>query len=529
MPAPVPLQFAFQGGGAKIVALLAVAEVIQEFEHSKKIVVKRVAGTSAGAVVAALIAAGIRADVVMAELRGGAGRALIQEFDIPSKPEALFKLFRNKAIWNTAPLRDWLKKTFEDAKVVKVSDASKRVPLTITKTDLGSRGCVPAQEIEMIADALIDSCALPYLFRIWNPEKTATFVDGGISNNLPANYLSGPDTEHGELVVLSFAEAVTDRPDDFESFSLALLDSAISSHMGAVKEAHRNNLMEISTKIGTFDFAEALSDNFKAIYDNIKEWARKELQAKIDRIAEASLIAEKDPWSETNPTAVALLQSVGKAYTESLATSLLRYDSCRLVVYSNAGRPQNDPYRSTPDRAEFRFIFHSGEVPTYCIAAGFVQQSKETTFFSDSANCLVTAPDGKPVAFVKVPARIDAKGTRDLCLFFTPPLPPNSGPYTVRYDENGKNLMPDLFTTNKDEIGYFPQRPDGPVGRIELVLFVHKSVRVQLLPQDLARPGFKVAWQDVIDGTPLFPDVVGHCMAATKVDALWALDVIRLP
>ena len=51
------IQFAFQGGGAKLASLLAVAEYLQELEKRNEIVITRVAGTSAGAIVAVLLAA----------------------------------------------------------------------------------------------------------------------------------------------------------------------------------------------------------------------------------------------------------------------------------------------------------------------------------------------------------------------------------------------------------------------------------------------------------------------------------------
>jgi predicted acylesterase/phospholipase RssA len=527
MSKPIPLQFAFQGGGARIMALLAVAEAIQDYEQAGRIRITRVAGTSAGSIVASLISAGIRADVVSAELRGGTGAQLLKKFKLPSTWRAVFTLLRNKPVWDTGPLRGWLASTFKKNGVVKLGDASKRIPLIITKTDLGSRACVLAQESDMIADAIMDSCALPYLFRIWNSTKVSTFVDGGISNNLPAAYLVESDPKHGELVAISFADVVTEHPDSIKSFSLALLDSAMSSTLSLIKETHRSNLMEVSTKIQTFDFAEALSEDYIEQYNGIKAWAKQQLDAKIAQIKEASRIAIADPWKETNPTAVNLMSLIGEAYNKSLATSRLHYESCRLIVYSNSGRPDNDPFSKMPDRAQFRFVFHSGPEPTYCISAGLVGQSDESTFAADSANCVVTDHLGKRLKFIKIPARTDQTGTRELCLFFTPPLSPNSGPYTVSFEENGENLMADLFKKNEDTLGYHPQRPAGPVKKVELALFVHKDIRVSLQSKDLNRPGKPLDWETLFDGSPIFPDVKGHAMVAENVDSLWVLDVIR--
>ena len=52
------IQLAIQGGGAKICDLLAAAEVVQELVAAGELQVTRVAGTSAGAIVACMIGAG---------------------------------------------------------------------------------------------------------------------------------------------------------------------------------------------------------------------------------------------------------------------------------------------------------------------------------------------------------------------------------------------------------------------------------------------------------------------------------------
>jgi predicted acylesterase/phospholipase RssA len=51
------VQLAFQGGGAKFVSMLPVADALQDCERRGKVHIKAVAGTSAGAICASLIAA----------------------------------------------------------------------------------------------------------------------------------------------------------------------------------------------------------------------------------------------------------------------------------------------------------------------------------------------------------------------------------------------------------------------------------------------------------------------------------------
>jgi predicted acylesterase/phospholipase RssA len=53
---PVPLQVVFQGGGAKLCHLMAVCDVLKDYEASGRIRVTRAAGSSAGAIVAVMLA-----------------------------------------------------------------------------------------------------------------------------------------------------------------------------------------------------------------------------------------------------------------------------------------------------------------------------------------------------------------------------------------------------------------------------------------------------------------------------------------
>jgi predicted acylesterase/phospholipase RssA len=53
---PMNLQIAFQGGGARLALLIPVIEALQQLEKDKEINVTRIAGTSAGAIAAALLA-----------------------------------------------------------------------------------------------------------------------------------------------------------------------------------------------------------------------------------------------------------------------------------------------------------------------------------------------------------------------------------------------------------------------------------------------------------------------------------------
>lgn len=528
----IKLQFAFQGGGAKIAALLAVAEVIQEFAARGKIEITQVAGTSAGSIVAGFVAAGISAEVVMAELKGGRGEQLMTGLSIPHKMSAAYRLLvKKKTLWDSTPLREWLNAKFAQKKLVKIEDLTK-ISLLVTKTDLGSRATVLANPVEVIADALVDSCGLPYFFKIWS-EGNASMVDGGIANNLPAKLLTVADPAYGEMIAITFAEGATGHPNDFLSFSASLLDSAMSATMAMTKEMFKDSLIEVQTSLTTFDFHKAMSAEFDLEYACIKEKAARDLQAHLERISEAQRRAVTNPWKETNPTAVRLMRDVGELYYK-LRGGLLRYESCRLTVYTNAGRPTGDPHGSALDKVQFHLKIHTGAEPLHCMSVGLTEQSDESSFASETAKCVVTGPAGERPEFLQVAMkrRSDecSSGDRELCLFFTPPLPAKTGPYTIEFQEDGKDLMIDLFNKKQDALGFFPQRADGPVGRIELVLFAHKDINVVLKAEDPTRPGRDMEEVEIASLTPIphYPQMKAWGMAIDNAESDWNVVVHHL-
>lgn len=73
---PAPIQVVFQGGGAKLCLLMAVAEVLQQYQSAGRIEIKRVAGSSAGAIVAIMLASGKPIGTYKAELKTLASKYL---------------------------------------------------------------------------------------------------------------------------------------------------------------------------------------------------------------------------------------------------------------------------------------------------------------------------------------------------------------------------------------------------------------------------------------------------------------------
>src|SRR5712691_8887215 len=92
------LQLAIQGGGAKICTLLAAMEAVQSLEEEGILKVTGVAGTSAGAIVGCLFAAGIKMDEVRSRLQALTPDQLARLFPPPGL-NILTRLSWGRPLW----------------------------------------------------------------------------------------------------------------------------------------------------------------------------------------------------------------------------------------------------------------------------------------------------------------------------------------------------------------------------------------------------------------------------------------------
>ncbi|MGB0088414.1 NTE family protein [Planifilum fulgidum] len=187
----------FEGGGVKAVALVGALQVAEE----KGFGWKQLAGASAGAIIASLLAAGYRAEE-LAELmiREDFGQFLSKTWvhRIPYLGPAS-RLLVKKGLYSGRPLEQWIGKllekkgvrTFADLKDRKLriiaSDISRGALLVLPK-DLEEYG-YPAERLT-VARAVRMSCSIPYFFdpvKIWyRPSKRVSYiVDGGLLSNFP--------------------------------------------------------------------------------------------------------------------------------------------------------------------------------------------------------------------------------------------------------------------------------------------------------------------------------------------------------
>lgn len=220
MPNEKKVDLVLEGGGVKGIGLLGAVLRL----HDEGCTFERVAGTSAGAIVAALIVAFQRAGRDLHELEAVMRGCEYQKFcDGPWWQRATgpvgdgISLLVNKGMHTGDYLTDWLGPLFEKTGVTRFADVRlddpetslqeyQRYALVVHTSDLSRRVLVrlpwdygeygKVADDESIVDAVRASMSIPFFFRpvqFADNRGKVTWVDGGLLSNFPITVFDRTD------------------------------------------------------------------------------------------------------------------------------------------------------------------------------------------------------------------------------------------------------------------------------------------------------------------------------------------------
>lgn len=250
----------FEGGGVKGIALVAAVAAFEE----EKIGFHAVAGTSAGAIVAALIAAGFSAP----EMKDILIEKNFEDFKDPISTKPLwrwYKAYKKMGFYHGDAFRNWINGLLEK-KLNKVQPRMEDLPkpLTVYATNLfnrridwfkGPKGVVGERYLqEPIASAVRASMSIPGFFV---PHECAsnTFVDGGVLSNFPG-FAFEEDVKFHPLPVVGFRLDSGDHSGPVENSNQlisAIIDTVVSHNSN--NNLPETNIINLPTLgISTTDF-----------------------------------------------------------------------------------------------------------------------------------------------------------------------------------------------------------------------------------------------------------------------------------
>jgi hypothetical protein len=352
--------------------------------------------------------------------------------------------------------------------------------VTVISTNLRDRTSTPSKSGDFVIPALIDSAGLPYLLRKWGAGGSPVIVDGGVGDNLPATRL---DLQHSEdiPVCISFSPCVNQdaNPESFKKFTIALLDAAIDVS-ASQSAALVPKTFFIDTNLDTFDFKKAIASisdgEYSRIYSAAIIWFN-QLYDDVHTLAEQKAVAYSvmnlHPWQSESSVAQAVMAGVWSAVTGQFAHQLLRFHQMELRATLNC--LQTVP---RPDILTFTVEFEAGAEALYCywigVSDGVAGQLSKAPTWS-----IKDADTGAFVPHVRVPATApgpDDKYARYEVIFFTPALVEGKRYILVQIEE-GKNLLKDLVSLHKDELGVYSTRVLEKVGEVRLIVDIPDQIK----------------------------------------------------
>lgn len=503
MKTPLKIQLALQGGGAKIAGLLAAMEAVEKLCNTGRLQVTRIAGTSAGSIVACLFAAKIPLAEVKAYIRGGIGQDLVNYFGPPSFLNISRVGLMGSPLWKTDLLGKYLGDLFAKQNVTTIADLEKKAQMEVlvVAADLRDARKVVAPKESNIVNALLDSCGLPFCFRTWNRGDGPVVVDGGLCENLPITELRTND-EDGPIVAISFKPTPTKTPQNIAEFSMALLNTAISNSMNRARAVLPPDcIFEIDTPIGTFDFARAINEGLAASYDLVKLQSEQFFQTFITGRTKPQTVVQGDPWTENNPRAVDSMRRLGEMYFATYALETFKYLDCTLEVTAHGLR--SDTEVRLPDETRYSVVFQPLNRPIQCIsislmstAAGYL--GRTSWDLRDKEKNLIQS--------FSVPA-INEKSPfdRELIHFFKPALEPDKGPFRLVFKDEAMALFESFAQTGQDDLVLWPRRAEGNVNRIRIVLHVPKDFKKIYMVAKSDPVGRSMTSQEMADFGPACP------------------------
>lgn len=529
---PFPLQLALQGGGAKICTLIAAAEAIQTLQDQGVLQVTRVAGTSAGAIVGCLLAAGIKMEQVREHLRQIPPKKFAKLFPQPSSIRIWWSLLMQKQpLWGTTFIQEQLQYFFNQKKVLTLGDLKKAsgIETLIIAADLGeSRKVVYKEADQHIIPALLASTGIPFGFRVWGKGDNPVLVDGGICENLPSDELEQHETEYGPVVGISFDPVGGKNPSNLKDFSKALLDTAINNSMNRARmRLGDERVFSIATRISTFDFEQAFADGFGDHYEIIKRDAEVWFRKFVDtRTRQTTTIPDTSKiWEAQN---LSMMTSLGEVYERQCKVNKLNYLELSIIVKVNCLKDKDGhPERCPPDDVSYRIKFQTLTDSIYCHGIA-LSEADHATFINQTDFSIIRESDSQLIETLSIPIRNNADpSNRELLLFFLPSLPSESGPYILEVKDLVKDFMKPLRETGKDDIGIIPQRAKGLIGRIDLVLHLPKIFdQAKMVPKNGPSNGRLMTNSELLKYSPPFGfRAIGWTGTNLKPDTPFEADV----
>jgi predicted acylesterase/phospholipase RssA len=452
------VQVVFQGGGAKLPLLMAVAEGLQAYATAveataevearpKKIEITRVAGSSAGAIAAVMLASGKPIGTYKEAVKRLGKKHLdkMKRNNFIGMSQIIFgsSYFREKS------LEDFFNELFcAEPKSPQLVGDLRIKDSRLYFTDLYSLASRAAPQDDPIPKALAKSCRFPFAFVGYSSGDT--HVDGGLASNLPVDELKANESVLGSVIGVSFLSKFGDtNKSNLRSYTQQIFSAAIQSSVARSELAiGKKNVFPIDTEIGTFDFDRALNEGLNSEYTRIGE--------KFDTWL-ATWLKSSGPIEPVGPGRVQKLLRPSLT-ASTFPISIIREINDRIEIDPSTNAQRVELYDTAMIDASGNFTgnYISRTVKTFRVVRNTnilqfdFQTGKDGTFAKTNLGCAAFDSQGSKLNFTPHIEELtkpndELRSFRVYFLFDEPitPATPNQ-PFRVEYQYEGDNPYPNL-------------------------------------------------------------------------------------
>jgi len=263
----------FSGGGVKAYAFLGALQSV----YDKQLKIERVAGTSAGAIIASLIAVGYRIEEINDMLQEIELKKLLDP-PLISKKIPFTKwllLYFQMGLYKGDTFEKWLQKTFAKKGVETFNDLKEGyLKVIVSDISLGKLIVIPDDLKRVygmngntfkVATAIRMSASYPYFFmpkKIKNKQNERSYiVDGGLLSNFPLWVFRESNNDVRPVLGITLSESMENNQSQQIKNSLDMLQALFQAMLRAhdaryVSKTMQNNIVFIPVKdIKTTDFS----------------------------------------------------------------------------------------------------------------------------------------------------------------------------------------------------------------------------------------------------------------------------------
>jgi predicted acylesterase/phospholipase RssA len=342
---------AFQGGGARLISLIAAADALSELERTQGIKIRAVSGSSAGSIAAFLLAADADFDRVKDVFRR-LDPTIRKKFPRISTSKLYLNVLRfllsGKPIYDPRDLETLVAQVLTGLGVNphgKIQDIKRSKKMFLMYSDIYSALSEYAGEGELIRTAIARSCALPIVFSSYKDFGGGQRVDGGMFDNLPTDVLMRDQTELGPVFAIGFKADSKGIPNTASGYLYSLATSGVQNRISSSKKAVGEDMvLELKTNLGTLDFDKIVSIGIEEEYNQTKEQARQFFRAYLS--GQGTYL---DPMSESRGVApLVKLKTIERSIHDYVYDSLKkancnnRFVKMRVNAYSLANPSNHD-------------------------------------------------------------------------------------------------------------------------------------------------------------------------------------------